>query len=67
MYAILSPGETANTSDQLLGIIADVVMLAVGLAPNATWQWPNDAATRTIVVVAPNAVVAAVVFPTVAT
>jgi hypothetical protein len=40
----------------LLGIIGEVVMLAVGFAPIAKWQCPNEQDTRIIVVFAPNAV-----------
>jgi hypothetical protein len=36
--------------------MGDVVILAVGLAPIAKWQWPDEQATRIIVVLAPNAV-----------
>jgi hypothetical protein len=54
--AIFWPGLTRIISDLLFGIMADVVTLAVGLAPIAKWQWPDEQATRIIVVLAPNAV-----------
>ena len=42
-------------------------MLAVGADPKDIWQWPSETATRTWVVVAANAVLAAVVLATVKT
>jgi hypothetical protein len=40
----------------LLGIIGDVVKFAVGFAPIAKWQCPDEQDTRIMVVFAPNAV-----------
>jgi hypothetical protein len=54
--AIFWPGLTRIISEKLFGIMGDVVILAVGLAPIAKWQWPDEQDTRIIVVLAPNAV-----------
>jgi hypothetical protein len=56
MTAIFCPGPTRMISEKLLGIMGDVVMLAVGFAPIAKWQCPNEQDMRIIVVFAPNAV-----------
>ena len=55
--ATLSPGEQATYSMQLVGSIAEVVMLAVGLLPIAKWQCaPPPFARRSMVTPAPTAV-----------
>ena len=56
MTAIFWPGLTLIISDMLFGIIGDVVKFAVGFAPIAKWQCPDEQATRIMVVFAPNAV-----------
>jgi hypothetical protein len=56
MTAIFCPGLTRMISEKLLGIMGEVVRLAVGFVPIAKWQWPNEQDKRTMVVFAPNAV-----------